>query len=673
MALPEDDVEEIDPEAAIARILDHEHDAIVVGPGSAPGAGRRPSSSASSSRRPATDAAADRPRRRGAALDRDDRRLVGGRAPSCVLTPHAGEFARLRAGSGHEPGPTATSPTTTTARVAAARDAATTWRQVVVLKGARTVIAAPDGTVADRARSRIRRWRPAARATCSPARSGRCSPRAWSRSPPRGSACTSTARPASASASGSATPGCSRRTCPTGWPSPASACPPSPSDAAPASGSGSARPRHPDDRGTRRTRRRDPPSRSTEQLAAAGLPPLPRTAWLAIDLDALAANLAAIRAAVAGRAVPSCRSSRPTPTATAPSRSREPSRRRAPTGCAWPPSTRDSPSGAPASGSPSTCSTRSRRRSSREAAAGDLPSRPAIRSRWAGRSTPRARPPRPAAPLAIELEVETGLGRGGLTPASVSDAVRAIETIAGRPVHRALDAPPGERRADPDGRAAGPLRGRGRRPARGRPALRRRHVAATGGILTGTSAPTTASGPAWPIYGLAPDELDDVSLAAARRPLAAGLRPVMSLHAQPVRVADLPAGDGVSATARPCGRAGRAGSRRCRSATATAGRALLEPRVGPRARPARARSSATWRWTRSWSTSPTSPGPGHHRRRRHAPGRAGERTDHAPRDLARMRTTNRWEVVTRWLASAPGVPCRLRHRSDLRTLTERRG
>src|SRR6187549_2307268 len=37
MALPEDDVEEIDPEASIARILDHEHDAIVIGPGLRPG------------------------------------------------------------------------------------------------------------------------------------------------------------------------------------------------------------------------------------------------------------------------------------------------------------------------------------------------------------------------------------------------------------------------------------------------------------------------------------------------------------------------------------------------------------------------------------------------------------------------------------------------------------
>ena len=37
MALPEDDVEEVDPEPAIARILDHDHDAIVLGPGLRPG------------------------------------------------------------------------------------------------------------------------------------------------------------------------------------------------------------------------------------------------------------------------------------------------------------------------------------------------------------------------------------------------------------------------------------------------------------------------------------------------------------------------------------------------------------------------------------------------------------------------------------------------------------
>ena len=39
------------------------------------------------------------------------------------------------------------------------------------------------------------------------------------------------------------------------------------------------------------------------RLEAAGLPPLPRTAWLEIDLDALAANLATLRRR-AGERVP---------------------------------------------------------------------------------------------------------------------------------------------------------------------------------------------------------------------------------------------------------------------------------------------------------------------------------------------------------------------------------
>ncbi len=41
MALPEDDVEELDPEPAFARVLDHEHDAIVIGPACGPASRRR--------------------------------------------------------------------------------------------------------------------------------------------------------------------------------------------------------------------------------------------------------------------------------------------------------------------------------------------------------------------------------------------------------------------------------------------------------------------------------------------------------------------------------------------------------------------------------------------------------------------------------------------------------
>jgi len=56
-------------------------------------------------------------------------------ARSCVLTPHPGELRRL----GREPG------TSDADRAAAAAAAAAAWRQVVVLKGAGTLVADPDG------------------------------------------------------------------------------------------------------------------------------------------------------------------------------------------------------------------------------------------------------------------------------------------------------------------------------------------------------------------------------------------------------------------------------------------------------------------------------------------------------------------------------------------------
>jgi hydroxyethylthiazole kinase-like uncharacterized protein yjeF len=61
-----------------------------------------------------------------------------------ILTPHPLEFARLR----RDPAVGEAAAGDDAARGALAIDAAALWQQIVVLKGARTVIAAPDGRVA---------------------------------------------------------------------------------------------------------------------------------------------------------------------------------------------------------------------------------------------------------------------------------------------------------------------------------------------------------------------------------------------------------------------------------------------------------------------------------------------------------------------------------------------
>ena len=215
MALPEDDVEEVDPEAALARILDHEHDALVVGPG------LRPGLATAELVRSLLAAAARRTRRRSCSMPRRSARsprpTSGGTATAGrrVLTPHAGEFARLRAGSGRTPDdgrrPRRRRRAARSRRPRRRRDVAPAWScSRAPGRSSRRPTARPPSR-----RSRTRRWRPAARATSWPVRSGRSSPRAWLRTMPHGWGSTSTAWPATRSASGSGTPGSSPRTCPT--------------------------------------------------------------------------------------------------------------------------------------------------------------------------------------------------------------------------------------------------------------------------------------------------------------------------------------------------------------------------------------------------------------------------------------------------------------------------
>ena len=144
--------------------------------------------------------------------------------------------------------------------------------------------------------------------------------------------------------------------------------------------------------------------------------------------------------------------------------------------------------------------------------------------------------------LRIQMEVETGLGRGGFRTDELVDAAQRI--VAARGVR--LDGlwthfqAPEDRRAtslqlERFEAAAVALHAAGIR-------LPPRHVAATGAIVQDGVAAYDGVRPGLSVYGLLPDELH----GALRPAVESAFRPVMSLHARPVRVADLPAGWGIS-------------------------------------------------------------------------------------------------------------------------------
>jgi alanine racemase len=147
-------------------------------------------------------------------------------------------------------------------------------------------------------------------------------------------------------------------------------------------------------------------------------------------------------------------------------------------------------------------------------------------------------------PLAIALEVETGLGRGGFVGSALISAARLVEE---HPAARlasvwshlsaAEDRPRSASQEDRFRAAAALLAGGGIVLPRG--------LAASGGLLGGAIDAFDGVRPGLAVYGLVPEEValgegpSDVAEAARR------LRPVLSLHARPVRVADLAAGTGI--------------------------------------------------------------------------------------------------------------------------------
>jgi alanine racemase len=405
------------------------------------------------------------------------------------------------------------------------------------------------------------------------------------------------------------------------------------------------------------------------RLAAAGLPPLPRLAWLELDLDALAENLTILRGLAGGAPV------HPVVKADAYGHGAVPiSRALAAAGA-------DGLSVAtvdeavelrdaglelpirvmypiPPALAPEAARHRITVAAGDETTAGELLAAAEAGGAGSG-ETDRLR---------VEIEVETGLGRGGVGP---SEAVAVATMIEASPAGEVVgmwthlqaseDAEITAGQLERFDEAATALRDAGLR-------LPPRHVAASGGLLTGIAG-LEGVRPGLAIYGIVPDELGGRTLAGPGR---AEFRPVMSLHARPIRVADLPPDHGVSygptfRTKRPSRIATLAlgygdGYARANSNRADAlVRGRRVPLVG--------------NVTMDAAMFDVTDVPG-------TPvglddefvllGAQGDERISAE-DLARLRTTNTWEVLVQMAGRLPRVYHAAAGAVGLRTLTERRG
>ena len=274
------------------------------------------------------------------------------------------------------------------------------------------------------------------------------------------------------------------------------------------------------------------------RLAAAGLPPLPRTAWLEIDLDALTGNLATLRAR-AGTGVPI----HPVVKADAYGHGAvEVARTLEVAGadglCV---ATIDEALELRGAGIglpilvlypvPATWLDAARARAI-DVTAGDA----VLLQRLL--AVPAAEGPS----LRVQVEVETGLGRGGFP---VEEVAAVAAQLSAHPAARltglwshlqaSADRTRTARQVERFEAAIAALDAAGIE-------LPFRHLASSGMLLGEEVMAYGGTRPGLSLYGIVPDELGEDAGQAA----TPGLRPVLSLHARPVRVANLPAGWGIS-------------------------------------------------------------------------------------------------------------------------------
>jgi alanine racemase len=288
------------------------------------------------------------------------------------------------------------------------------------------------------------------------------------------------------------------------------------------------------------------------RLRAAGLPALPRTAWLEIDLDRLAGNVAAIRAPLGDAA-----SLEIVVKADAYGHGAVP--------IAW---------AAIAAGATGLCVATLDEALEIRAAGIDAPvlvlfaippdgalvaARAGIgiaasdagllERALAALSAARRRASREVPSLGVQLALETGLGRDGLAPDEAVAAARRIATTRGAELRGAwthLQAPAD--RARTDGQVERFAAALAVLAAAG-VVVPHRHVLASGGLvsaerLVGGERPVfDGLRVGLAAYGIVPE---GVPIGAAASAIHAGLRPILSLRARPIRVADLPPGTGIS-------------------------------------------------------------------------------------------------------------------------------
>jgi alanine racemase len=275
-----------------------------------------------------------------------------------------------------------------------------------------------------------------------------------------------------------------------------------------------------------------------QRLAGAGLPPLPRTAWLEIDLDALRGNVRAVRTLV-GQAVEVA----PVVKADAYGHGLEGAllalADEVATVCV---ATLDEGLAVralapglgvlvlypiPLDGVGEAAAARLELVASDEDDTARLLA--ACRQLPASSRAPR-----------LHLEVETGLQRGGVAPERAVDVARAVDTggLELRGIWSHLACPD-------DARASASQVGRFETATAAlrtaRIPVARRHLAASGGLFAGTAPAYELVRPGLCIYGELSDEV--ARLAGPGR--TALLRPAMTLKARPVRVAEIPAGTSV--------------------------------------------------------------------------------------------------------------------------------